>query len=372
MIDTLPYSHSRHVDLASFFGGIWLLWNEGPSFSVEIITCSEHSIHALVKVPSPSLSFLLTAVYAPPQFNKHKLFWDYLQNLAMNISLPWILLGDYNDMISEEEKLGGLPVNRTRITAFRNCLDKCELIDLGFHGPRFTWTYKIPAWQSTIKERLDRGLGNVEWTLLFPSAEIHHLPRVKSDHCPIMLNTDPLEPKPPKPFCFEQMWLTNPTFPSLVEDSWQASELIPSASSSLSRFPRRLDALMENIRSWNKTHFGNVFHHKTRLIARFRGIQVALARKPSAYLYLLESQLIQEYNIVLHQEYLYWRLKSRIMWLNYRDANTKYFHLKTIQQRSHSRVITLKDGTGLWLTREPLTHHIHTVFKTLFRATSPC
>ena len=106
-------------------------------------------------------------------------------------------------MISEEEKLGGLPVNRTRITAFRNCLDKCGLIDLGFHGPRFTWTYKIPAWQSTIKERLDRGLGNVEWTLLFPSAEIHHLPRVKSDHCPIMLNTDPLEPKPPKPFCFE-------------------------------------------------------------------------------------------------------------------------------------------------------------------------
>ena len=99
---------------------------------------------------------------------------------------------------------------------------------------------------------------------------------------------------------------------------------------------------------------------------------MALARKPSAYLYLLESQLIQEYNIVLHQEYLYWRLKSRIMWLNYRDANTKYFHLKTIQQRSHSRVITLKDGTGLWLIREPLTHHIHTVFKTLFRATSPC
>ena len=47
-----------------------MLWNEGPSFSVEIITCSEHNIHALVKVPSLPLSFLLTAVYAPPHFNK--------------------------------------------------------------------------------------------------------------------------------------------------------------------------------------------------------------------------------------------------------------------------------------------------------------
>ena len=99
---------------------------------------------------------------------------------------------------------------------------------------------------------------------------------------------------------------------------------------------------------------------------------MALARKPSAYLYSLKSQLTQEYNIVLHQEYLFWRLKSRITWLNYGDANTKYFHLKTIQRRSHSRVITLKDGTGLWLTKELLTHHIHTTFKTLFQASFPC
>ena len=69
VIDTLPYLHSRRVDPASFSGNIWLLWNEGPSFSVEIITCSEHNIHALVKVHSPSLSFLLTVVYAPPPPN---------------------------------------------------------------------------------------------------------------------------------------------------------------------------------------------------------------------------------------------------------------------------------------------------------------
>ena len=142
VIDTLPYSHSRRVDPTSFSSGIWLLWNERPSFSVEIIPCNEHNIHALVKVHSPSLLFLLTTVYALPQFTKHKPFWEYLQNLALNISLPWILLGDFNDMISEEEKLGGLPISRTRMVAFRNCLDKCELIDLGFHGPRFTWINK--------------------------------------------------------------------------------------------------------------------------------------------------------------------------------------------------------------------------------------
>ena len=142
VINTLPYTHSRRVDPTSYFGGIWLLWNESCSFIVEVITHSKHSIHALMNVSSPSLSFLLIAVYALPNFNKRKLFWDYLKNLASSISLLWALLGDFNNMLLDDEKLGGLLVNRTRISAFRNCIDKCGLMDLGFHSPHFTWTNK--------------------------------------------------------------------------------------------------------------------------------------------------------------------------------------------------------------------------------------
>ena len=35
--------------------------------------------------------YLLLFTPLPPNFNKRKLFWDYLQNLAMSISLPWVL-----------------------------------------------------------------------------------------------------------------------------------------------------------------------------------------------------------------------------------------------------------------------------------------
>jgi len=121
---------------------IWMLWNVSTSCQVEILTHSEHSIHALVKVASPSLSFLLTAVYASPNFHKRQLFLDYLQNLATLVDLPWVLMGNFNDMLSEVQKIGGLPLNRNRLNAFRNCLDNCGLMDLGFQGPRFTWTNK--------------------------------------------------------------------------------------------------------------------------------------------------------------------------------------------------------------------------------------
>ena len=88
-----------------------------------------------------------------------------MQNLATVVSLPWFLLGDFNDMLSNDEKMGGLPVNRYRITVFRNYMDRCGLMDFGFHGPRFTWTTKSPIWQNNIMERLDRGLGNAGWKL---------------------------------------------------------------------------------------------------------------------------------------------------------------------------------------------------------------
>ena len=249
-------------------------------------------------------------------------------------------------------------------------MDKCGLMNLGFQGPRFTWTNKSPAWNGPIQERLDRGLGNAEWKLLFPTAEIHHLPRVKSNHCPIMLLTDPCERKPPKPFRFEQMWLTDPSFPSVVEQGQKASGGVPSASSLLSRFPRRLEFLTAQLRTQNRSHFGNLFQRKNRLLAQLRGLRVALTTKPSPFLYSLEHQLTLDYNTLLYQEYLYWQLKSRVTWLNYGDANTKFFHLTNLHRRSHSRVVTLKDTTGLWLTGDPLLAHINDTFHKLFQATS--
>ena len=50
VIDSLPYTHSHRVDPTGYSGGIWLLWNESPSFMVEINTRSEHSIDAFVKM----------------------------------------------------------------------------------------------------------------------------------------------------------------------------------------------------------------------------------------------------------------------------------------------------------------------------------
>lgn len=138
VIDTLPYSHSQKVDPIGYSSGIWLLWSEDSRLIVEILTTNAYSILALVKIPTNSCNFLFTAICASPDFNKRKILWNYLKDLSPFINMSWVLLGDFNDMLAKDEKRWGLALNRYWLNAFRDCIDFCGLMDLGFHGPKFT------------------------------------------------------------------------------------------------------------------------------------------------------------------------------------------------------------------------------------------
>jgi hypothetical protein len=71
-------------------------------------------------------------------------------------------------------------------------------------------------------ERLDRFFCNPSWQNLFEEATVLHLPRVHSDHTPILLNTEPVQHHfGNRPFRFETIWLTDPSFPKLINESWQ-------------------------------------------------------------------------------------------------------------------------------------------------------
>lgn len=46
---------------------------------------------------------------------------------------------EFNTVLYDFDKDGGVPVNCSSCIAFLACLDWCNLMDLGFSGPPFTW-----------------------------------------------------------------------------------------------------------------------------------------------------------------------------------------------------------------------------------------
>lgn len=61
-------------------------------------------------------------------------------NLSINLIIPWLLIGDFNDISKNSEKFGGGPPSQTKLAFFSTFLNTYKLVDLGFIGHPFTWT----------------------------------------------------------------------------------------------------------------------------------------------------------------------------------------------------------------------------------------
>lgn len=215
----LGFSNTAIADAVGFAGGIWVIWND-QEIRCDILDVGAQDIHACIQVPPLFSPWIFSAIYARPNFADRRTLWDDLSAFASTHSSPWLIAGDFNEVLDSHDKFGGRAINTSRASLFRNCMNTCGMSDLGFSGSRFTWT-NTQSTGSLIKERLDRAWANSSWNLLFPNANVLHLPRTHSDHCPILLSTDPIIATPIlRPFRFESFWFSDPSVYSVIEKSW--------------------------------------------------------------------------------------------------------------------------------------------------------
>lgn len=125
--------------------------------------------------------FILTLVYARCDAIDRIELCASLDYLAQDMVLPWIVGRYFNVIYDEEEKFGGLPVSINKVDDFRQCMNTCNLTDLGFKGSIFTW-WNGRAEEDYIFKRLDRCFANIEFQQMWLVLEITHLSKIGSDH----------------------------------------------------------------------------------------------------------------------------------------------------------------------------------------------
>lgn len=138
-------------------------------------------------------------------------------------SHPWVILGDFNEILSADEKEGGNPRPYQMMQAFQDCLADCDLDDMGFEGDRYTWR------RGDIGERLDRAVSNTAWNLKFPLAALVHEEHVHWDHRPLVLDTEYHDQNHVRGQSggkqFEARWLQEETAESIVTTTWNKAKL---------------------------------------------------------------------------------------------------------------------------------------------------
>lgn len=319
-------------------GGIWILIESTSNFSVQILDSFHQAV--TVSVCKGNSKWCVSAVYASHMPAPRDILWDHLISLRGSISEPWLLMGDFNEILLPTEVRGGNFI-ANRAAKFSEVLDRCGLLDLKAKGGKFTWFRKTQGNQH-IHKRLDRAFSYCNWRIKFPEAFDENLPTLHSDHCPILLRCNDVIPeRKTRPFWFQAAWLSHNDFPAFVHEAWGKGN---------HGIPVSLDNVKKEALDFNGKTFGNIFKRKHTLENRMKGIQRSLKITDSIGLTRLESELQKEYSEVLKQEEMLWFQKSREKWVKLGDRNTKFFDTQTIVRRKRNKIHGVYIQDEAWCT----------------------
>ncbi|KAK4285072.1 hypothetical protein QN277_001816 [Acacia crassicarpa] len=352
------------VDPVGRRGGLALWWTE--ALTINILFSSVNIIHTSVMsscFPTPSY---ITFIYGPNDDNDRMLCWHEVRRISSNIRSSWMCLGDFNDILSQDEKRGGIPRAWRRIFNFKCFVDDCALEDLGYNGPRFTWCNNRDS-PDTIHERIDRALGNVQLREDFPTLQVFHVdPARTSDHHLVHIQCQYEKYMKKRPFRFEAAWVSHAQFPDLIKQSWQICDGENSGQnvSSIESFQCKLRKCQLYLISWSKKEFPNNAKRIDLLKAQLAGL-THRDRSTDVSREILEVRA--EMDRLLELEEQYWWQRSRISWLTASDRNSRFFHVSTIKRRQRNRISCIKDDGGNWLMeKEAISQNISSFFQNLF------
>lgn len=75
--------------------------------------------------------FLVTSVYARCSALKRLELWEELETIDSD-NIPWLIEGDFNVILNEEEKLGGLDFTQQEAMDFAQCMSVYALAEVNF------------------------------------------------------------------------------------------------------------------------------------------------------------------------------------------------------------------------------------------------
>ncbi len=206
------------VDRVGFGGGLAMLWSSDITVSVR--SYSPRYIDAEI-ISKERVHWRFTGFYGNPEHNRRMESWDLMR---AECSLPWLVCGDFNEIVDNGEKLGFQSRAQRLIANFREALTDCELSNLGFQGPKFTWS-NLQSNENVIFARLDKGVSTWEWLRLFPATRVRIIPFAPSNQHAIMVdcNVEAVQPSRKKhKFRFEAMWVKREGCEEVIKKAWEA------------------------------------------------------------------------------------------------------------------------------------------------------
>ncbi|XP_057247549.1 uncharacterized protein LOC130589924 [Beta vulgaris subsp. vulgaris] len=325
--DRLGFSSSVGISSIGRSGGLCLFWKD-EKVSLTLVSFSHNHMCGDV-VDNRGLQWRFVGIYGwPEEENKHKT-WNLIRSLCDEYEGPIMFGGDFNEILSYNEKEGGANRERRSMVGFRNALDECRLGELRFTGQWYTWE-RGNSPETRIRERLDRVVVNEEWRNIYPGAHVEHLVRYSSDHAAILMKSAMREgPRKPsgRGFKFETCWLLDEGCEEVVRGAWNATDGAV--------IQDRLREVARSLQGWSKVGFGDL---KKKIEKVEKRLHEAQQEPISAASCAKCAEIELELDNLHAKNEAYWYLRSRVAEVKDGDRNTSYFHHKASQRKQRNYI----------------------------------
>ncbi|GJY96199.1 RNA-directed DNA polymerase, eukaryota, reverse transcriptase zinc-binding domain protein [Tanacetum coccineum] len=247
---------------------------------------------------------MIIAVYAPQEASEKRMLWEYLNHVIDNWNGEVVIMGDFNEVRSREERYG-TTFNKQGADVFNSFISLGGLVDVLLEGCSFTWVHKSTSKMS----KLDRFLiseGLIEARLNISAIS---LDRYLSDHRPILLREFYVD-YGPVPFRFYHYWYELEGFDSFVEEVWKEQGY--SNVNAFDAFMMKLRNLKAKIRIWIKARKEKSSIQKTKLKGMLTDIDLVI----EANLDILNKRLhiLKDIQLIEKLNTLEVAQKSKIKW----------------------------------------------------------
>ncbi|RVW15130.1 hypothetical protein CK203_083331 [Vitis vinifera] len=243
---------------------------------------------------SDGFSWIFSSVYGPVIGSEKEDFWEELGAIRGLWEDPWCIGGDFNVVRYPEERRIA-PRLTADMRRFSEVIEELGLKDIPLAGGPFTW---IRGLNSQAASRLDRFLISDQWKDHFSAISQSALPRLVSDHSPIILEAG-----------------------DLVKSWWNGYSVEGYSSHCIAE---KLKALKKDLKKWNKEVVGNVSFNRAEAFSRLQQWEAKENENALNPKDLEAKNLdLEEYKKWALLEETSWRQKSREIWLREGDKNTK-------------------------------------------------
>ncbi|XP_060177821.1 uncharacterized protein LOC132607756 [Lycium barbarum] len=277
----MPYANSNCNGKICFF--------VNDNIDMEILEDTAHQVTLKLHFQELDKTMIVTLVYEKCDALERLSLWDIMYCLADGMTTPWLIGGDFNVILNEEEKIGGLPVLPQEYEDFAFCINSCKLAEISFKGNPFTWL-NGKADQECIFKRLDRILSNEQFQDWFGHLEVDHLSRTG--------------------------------FKEIVKNNWLAED----GNDVFISFKQKVKQVKTALSVWSKQTFGDIFNQLNIREDIVKIKEQLFEEAPSETNRMILQRAQAEMKKYLHYEEEFWKQNAGFTHFAEGDKNTRFFH----------------------------------------------